>query len=154
PAPDRMRHRDPPGGRVRHLRRGRPVDEDAEPRGGPGARPGAVSSWPWGAARDYGRTSTIERTGSAGRGTGTTNIEAITLFIEDVQRSKDFSSEVFGADVIHEEEAAVVFKFENPLINLLQVKSAPDLIAPAIVADQAAGARYQFTLAVADVDEV
>ena len=83
-----------------------------------------------------------------------TNIEAITLFIDNVQRSKDFYSEVFGADVIHEEEAAVVFKFENTLINLLQVKSAPDLIAPAIVADQAAGARYQFTIPVGNVDEV
>jgi len=87
-------------------------------------------------------------------GTVPTNIEAITLFIDDVQRSKDFYSEVFGADVIHEEEAAVVFKFENTLINLLQVKSAPDLIAPAIVADQAAGARYQFTIPVGNVDEV
>ena len=87
-------------------------------------------------------------------GTVPTDIEAITLFIEDVQRSKDFYSEVFGVDVIHEEEAAVVFKFANTLINLLQVKSAPDLIAPAIVADQAAGARYQFTLGVGNVDEV
>ena len=86
-------------------------------------------------------------------GTVPTNIEAITLFIDDVQRSKDFYSEVFGADVIHEEEAAVVFKFENTLINLLQVKSAPELIAPAIVADQASGSRYQFTIPVDNVDE-
>src|SRR5215468_544840 len=90
--------------------------------------------------------------GRCGVGTVPTDIEAITLFIDDVQRSKDFYSGVFGADVIHEEEAAVVFKFENTLINLLQVKSAHELIAPAIVADQAAGARYQFTLGVGNVD--
>ena len=83
-----------------------------------------------------------------------TDIEAITLFIDDVQRSKAFYSEVFAADVIHEEDVSVVFKFENTVINLLQSEAAPDLIAPAIVADQTAGARYQLTIGVEDVDEV
>ena len=83
-----------------------------------------------------------------------TDIEAITLFIDDVQRSKDFYSNVFGADVIHEEEVSVVFKFENTVINLLQSKAAPELIAPAAVADQASGSRYQFTIGVEDVDTV
>jgi lactoylglutathione lyase len=83
-----------------------------------------------------------------------TDIEAITLFIDDVQRSKAFYSDVFGADVIHEEDVPVVFKFANTVINRLLSKAAPELIAPAIVADQTAGARYQFTIRVEDVDDV
>ena len=87
-------------------------------------------------------------------GTVPTDIEAITLFIDDVQRSKDFYSNVFGADVIHEDEVSVVFRFENTAINLLQSKAAPELISPAPVADQASGSRYQFTIGVEDVDTV
>jgi catechol 2,3-dioxygenase-like lactoylglutathione lyase family enzyme len=94
----------------------------------------------------------IERTGGAGVGTVPTDIEAITLFIEDVQRSKDFYSEVFGAEVIHQEEVSVVFKFQNTVINLLKESAAPDLIAPVPVADRASGSRYQFTLGVENVD--
>jgi catechol 2,3-dioxygenase-like lactoylglutathione lyase family enzyme len=83
-----------------------------------------------------------------------TNIEAVTLFIDDVQRSKSFYSEVFGAEVIHEEEVSVVFKLENTVINQLKSTAAPELIAPAAFADQASGSRYQFTIGVDDVDEV
>jgi catechol 2,3-dioxygenase-like lactoylglutathione lyase family enzyme len=100
------------------------------------------------------RPGHYQRTGGAALGTVPTDIEAITLFIDDVQRSKDFYSEVFGVDVMHEEEVSVVFKFENTVINLLKSTAAPELIAPAVVADQASGSRYQFTIAVDDVDEV
>ena len=61
---------------------------------------------------------------------------------------------LLGADVIHEEEVSVVFKFEYTVINLLESKAAPELIAPARVADQTSGSRYQFTIGVEDVDTV
>jgi uncharacterized glyoxalase superfamily protein PhnB len=45
-----------------------------------------------------------------------------------------------------------VFKFGGILVNLLKAAEAPELIAPAPVASLDAGARFQFTLGVDDVD--
>jgi catechol 2,3-dioxygenase-like lactoylglutathione lyase family enzyme len=79
-------------------------------------------------------------------------IEAITLFTEDLEATKRFYAEVFGLPIHFEDDASAVFKFSNTLINLLTVSEAPELIAPAPVASPGAGNRFQFTLAVDDVD--
>ena len=47
-----------------------------------------------------------------------------------------------------------LFDFGNTLINLLAAPAVPELIEPAPMAEVAAGARMQLTLAVDDVDEV
>jgi catechol 2,3-dioxygenase-like lactoylglutathione lyase family enzyme len=47
-----------------------------------------------------------------------------------------------------------VFDFGNTLINLLKVEEAPELIGPARVASPDAGARFQFTIGVDDVDAI
>ena len=44
------------------------------------------------------------------------SIGAITMFIEDTQRSKTFYEEVFGARVVYEDEDAVAFEFENLVV--------------------------------------
>jgi catechol 2,3-dioxygenase-like lactoylglutathione lyase family enzyme len=79
-------------------------------------------------------------------------IDAITLFVEDLQASKRFYGEVFGLPVMFEDDNSAVFKFENTLINLLKTTAAVELIEPAAVANRDAGARAQFTLHVDDVD--
>ena len=79
-------------------------------------------------------------------------IEAITLFAEDLDATKRFYVEVFGLPIHFEDDASAVFKFGNTLINLLTIGEAPELIGPAAVASRDAGARFQFTLAVDDVD--
>ncbi len=79
-------------------------------------------------------------------------ISAITLFAEDLAATKRFYLEVFGLPVYYEDPNSAVFKFGDTLINLLDVREAPELIAPATVASPEAGSRYQFTLAVDDVD--
>jgi catechol 2,3-dioxygenase-like lactoylglutathione lyase family enzyme len=79
-------------------------------------------------------------------------IEAITLFVEDLDATKRFYAEVFGLQSHFEDDASAVFKFGNTLINLLKISEAPQLIAPAPVASPDAGARFQFTLGVDDVD--
>jgi catechol 2,3-dioxygenase-like lactoylglutathione lyase family enzyme len=79
-------------------------------------------------------------------------INAITLFVEDVDESKKFYGEVFGLPVLFQDDNSAVFKFENTLINLLRTTAAVELIAPAAVAGPDAGARAQFTLGVDDVD--
>jgi catechol 2,3-dioxygenase-like lactoylglutathione lyase family enzyme len=79
-------------------------------------------------------------------------IEAITLFVEDLDATKRFYLEVFGLPIHFEDDVSAVFKFGATLINLLNVSEAPELIAPAAVASRDAGARLQFTLGVDDVD--
>ena len=78
-------------------------------------------------------------------------ITAITLFTDDLGASKDFYVEVFGLEVVFEDEASAVFRFGAQLINLLLSSEAPEVIAPAEVGT---GARTLFTLTVEDVDAV
>jgi lactoylglutathione lyase len=82
------------------------------------------------------------------------SIGAITLFVEDPQRSKTFYQDVFGLPVHFEDQNSVVFKFEGVLINLLKIQAAHDLIRPAPVGGREAGSRFQFTIRVGDTDAV
>jgi catechol 2,3-dioxygenase-like lactoylglutathione lyase family enzyme len=79
-------------------------------------------------------------------------ISAITLFVEDLAATKQFYQDVFGLPVHYEDDASAVFNFGNTLINLLKASEATGLIAPAPVGGPDAGARYQFTITVDDVD--
>lgn len=79
-------------------------------------------------------------------------ISAITLFTEDLAATKAFYQEVFGLPVHYEDDASAVFNFGNTLINLLTATEGVELIAPAAIASADAGARFQFTITVDDVD--
>ena len=79
-------------------------------------------------------------------------VAAITLFVEDLDAAKRFYGQAFGLPVKFEDENSAVFAFGATLINLLKVGAAPELIAPAKVADPGAGARAQYTIEVSDVD--
>lgn len=80
------------------------------------------------------------------------NIDAVTLFVEDLDRSKLFYQDVFGLPVFFEDENSAVFRFENTLINLLKIHAARDLIEPGVVASPGTGSRFQLTIPVDDVD--
>jgi lactoylglutathione lyase len=80
------------------------------------------------------------------------DIDAITLFVEDVAAAREFYLVVFALPIHYQDDNSVVFKFGNTLINLLSVTEAPDLISPAAVAGPGAGSRMQFTIGVDDVD--
>jgi catechol 2,3-dioxygenase-like lactoylglutathione lyase family enzyme len=80
-------------------------------------------------------------------------IGAITLFSEDLERSKAFYQDVFGLAVLFEDENSAVFKFGETIINLLRISAAPELIKPGKVADREAGARCQLSVGVGNVDE-
>jgi lactoylglutathione lyase len=77
---------------------------------------------------------------------------AITLFVEDVSRSKEFYGRAFELEPIFEVEDAAVFRLDNTILNLLLAASAPELIEPARVGDSGSGARFQLTLSVDDAD--
>ena len=79
-------------------------------------------------------------------------IAAITLFQEDLEAAKRFYEQVFRLPVFFEDESSAVFKFGDTLVNLLNATQAPELVKPAGVATEDAGVRFQFTLAVDDVD--
>lgn len=79
-------------------------------------------------------------------------IGAITLFVEDLAASRHFYLEVFGVEVVFEDDTSVAFKFGDTIVNLLDVRAAPELIQPASPADPAAGSRAVISLQVEDVD--
>jgi lactoylglutathione lyase len=80
------------------------------------------------------------------------SVGAITLFVEDPQRSKSFYADAFGVPVILEDKDSVAFKFENLILNVLRASEAGELIDPAAVAGHEAGARFQLTIWVKDAD--
>lgn len=81
-------------------------------------------------------------------------ISAISLFVEDVQKSKTFYQDVFGVPVVYQDEVSAVVQFENVLINLLQVSEASALVAPGAVAGSDSGSRFQISIWIDDVDAV
>jgi lactoylglutathione lyase len=82
------------------------------------------------------------------------SVGAITLFVEDPQRSKAFYEKVFDVPTIFEDENSAVLQFENTIINLLATSAAHELIAPGAVGGRDAGARFQFTIWVEDANAV
>ena len=82
------------------------------------------------------------------------SVGAITLFVEDPQRSKAFYEKVFEVPVLFEDDNSAAFRFENTIVNLLARPAAPELIAPASVGGPDAGARLQLTIFVDDANAV
>ena len=80
------------------------------------------------------------------------SVNVITLFAEDLAGTRSFYEEVLGLPVIFEEKNTVIFKFENVMINLVQVSRAPELIAPTPVASPKGGSRFVLAMFVDDVD--
>ena len=80
------------------------------------------------------------------------DIFAITLFVEDLQATKQFYLRVFGLPVDYEDDNSAVFKFGNTLVNLLKTTAVKELIEPAKMAGRDAGHRFVFTIHVDDVD--
>jgi catechol 2,3-dioxygenase-like lactoylglutathione lyase family enzyme len=81
-------------------------------------------------------------------------ISAVTVFIADLEAAKEFYQRAFGLPTTFEDETSAVFRFGDTLVNLLLETEASELIAPAAVAPREAGARFQFTIGVDDVDAV
>lgn len=80
------------------------------------------------------------------------SVGAITLFVEDPQRSRSFYERVFRLSPVYEDEDSAAFRFENTIVNLLKLPAARDLIEPAAVAGPDAGSRLQLTIWVGDAD--
>ena len=80
------------------------------------------------------------------------HLQTVTLFVEDLDAARQFYLDVFGVPLVFEDDESVVFRFGGTLVNLLQAKAAVELIDPAPVGGADAGARFQLTIEVDDVD--
>ncbi|MCX0241729.1 MULTISPECIES: VOC family protein [Streptomyces] len=85
---------------------------------------------------------------------GLDRLEVITLFVEDVVEAKRFYTDVFGLEVVFENEDSAVVKLNNTMINLLVTGNAPTLVEPRPVAAPEAGARLLLTIEVEDAEAV
>jgi catechol 2,3-dioxygenase-like lactoylglutathione lyase family enzyme len=84
----------------------------------------------------------------------TNTLSAISLFVEDLAATKDFYVRVFGVPIVYEDKNSAVARFENLLVNLLKVENAAEIVEPGSVAPKEAGARFQISIWVDDVDAV
>ena len=80
------------------------------------------------------------------------NIFAVTLFTEDLNKSREFYEKIFDLPLVFEGDTSAVFKIGETLINLLKVSSADELVTPAKVGSPSDGTRMVFTVGVDDVD--
>ena len=85
-----------------------------------------------------------ERSETAAR-TSLDHVSAISLFVEDLNAAKSFYRDVFGVDVVFEDENSVCVEFDHLLLNLLLVSAAQQRVEPAAVASREAGSRFQLT---------
>jgi len=58
------------------------------------------------------------------------NIFAVTLFTEDLDKSKQFYEKVFGFSLVFEDDNSAVYKIRETHINLLRVSAADELVTP------------------------
>jgi catechol 2,3-dioxygenase-like lactoylglutathione lyase family enzyme len=82
------------------------------------------------------------------------SVGAITIFVDDPKRSKEFYERVFDVSPVFEDDNSVAFEFENLIVNLLVERAAPELIEPTPVAGRETGERFQLTIWVDDADAV
>lgn len=78
----------------------------------------------------------------------------MSLFVEDLHEAQSFYQEVFDVPVVYEDPVSAAVKFDNLVVNLLQVSEAHTLVGQGSVAAPRAGSRFQLSIWVDDVDEV
>jgi catechol 2,3-dioxygenase-like lactoylglutathione lyase family enzyme len=77
---------------------------------------------------------------------------ALTLFVQDLDASKNFYGNGIGLALMFEDEVSAVYRCGQTLINLLLDGEAADLIAPAKVSGTNS-VKALYTLRCADIDE-
>lgn len=85
---------------------------------------------------------------------GLRKLDVITLFAEDLAVTKAFYTDVFGLEVVYENQDSAVVKFDNLMINLLDAAKAPELLTPGTVGGAGTDPRALFTIEVTDANAV
>ncbi len=81
------------------------------------------------------------------------SLNFITLFTEDLEKSKRFYEDVFGLTLTWSNEDSAVYKLGEVYLNVLMIEQADELINPTVVAGANTGSRLQFTITVDNVDD-
>lgn len=81
-------------------------------------------------------------------------IGAITLFVEDPDRSKSFYQDFFDLQPLLDSATDTMFRLENTMLFLTKSSEAARMIAPAVAASPGNGPRHVFAIIVDDVDAV
>ena len=81
-------------------------------------------------------------------------IGAITLFVEDLDRSAAFYQDTFDLKPAFGDDSACMFQLVNTLLFLTRTSEAPNMIAPAVAGAPGNGPRHVFAIIVEDVDAV
>jgi lactoylglutathione lyase len=76
---------------------------------------------------------------------------ALTLFVQDLDASKNFYGNGIGLPLVFEDEVSAVYRCGQTMINLLLAGEAADLVAPAKVSDTNS-VKAVYTLRCADID--
>jgi catechol 2,3-dioxygenase-like lactoylglutathione lyase family enzyme len=81
------------------------------------------------------------------------SVNAITLFVEDVQRSKGFYESVFDVVGVDEDETTVILPFDNVFLRLLRRDAAEqELLGRVPLAAADSGASFELATFVEDAD--
>ncbi|RFU85578.1 VOC family protein [Streptomyces triticagri] len=83
---------------------------------------------------------------------GLNKLDVITLFAEDLAATKAFYTDIFGLEVVYENEDSAVVKLDNLMINILTAANAPELITPSPVGAPDTGPRALLTIEVPDAN--
>jgi catechol 2,3-dioxygenase-like lactoylglutathione lyase family enzyme len=80
------------------------------------------------------------------------SVDVINLFAEDFAKTRCFYQDVLGLPLAFENENHAVYKADNLIVSLWDASAAPELIAPATLANPDTGSRFVLAIFVDDVD--
>lgn len=79
-------------------------------------------------------------------------VEVITLFVDDIARSREFYDAVFARPIAYEDDVSFVLQFENLMVNCLQIGEATVLVDPQTAATPANRSQMMVTIPVENAD--
>jgi catechol 2,3-dioxygenase-like lactoylglutathione lyase family enzyme len=81
------------------------------------------------------------------------SVSAITLFVDDLARSKEFYARVFDVKPADEEEGTGIFEFGNLFVRLLsRAEAEKELLGQVPLADPGSGVSVELAMRVPNVD--
>jgi catechol 2,3-dioxygenase-like lactoylglutathione lyase family enzyme len=81
------------------------------------------------------------------------SVSAITLFVEDLPRSKEFYGRAFDVTPADEEEGTIILELDNLFLRLLtRTHAEEEMLGQVPLADPGSGATFQLAMRVSDAN--